>query len=71
MTPSLSLSFSLSLSVSLSLSGGEEVAQFSELCYACGSSGILKMVVTNIPHFKEIVPTSLNKSYKMMTMYDE
>ena len=39
----------------LNVQGGDELAQFPELCYACGSSGILKMVVTTIPHFKEIV----------------
>jgi len=35
--------------------GGDELAQFPEACYACGSMGVLKMVVTTIPHFKEIV----------------
>lgn len=39
----------------LEIQGGEELAQFPESCYACGSTGILKMVVTTIPHFKEIV----------------
>ncbi len=39
----------------LNVKGGDEIAQFPELCYACASSGMLKMVVTNIPHFKEIV----------------
>ena len=34
---------------------GEELAQFEESCYACEATGMLKMVVTNIPHFKEIV----------------
>eukprot|EP01047_Picozoa_sp_COSAG01_P080264 COSAG01_NODE_15535_length_1325_cov_1.660962_2_plen_196_part_00 len=35
--------------------GAEDLATFPEECYACGSAGLLKMKLTNIPHFKEIV----------------
>ena len=33
----------------------EDIASFPENCHACGSAGELKMKLTNIPHFKEII----------------